>query len=659
MVNIEKRTALRIPACALTLALFGTTSLCMAQTCTPKVPLKPAPTMTIYIRNNSPTVNIYPVLSVGGGTPTAPVVDTWMQAYFSIKPETCLAKDVYYRSHIYRMYINPTGAGIPPNGIVRVTLPLYSPLVASIDPTQGDQLIDWWQGGGVRMFYAPIADGAPPPALTADFSGGAQINQVAETPLAGTAPQCVTNTGAACTLGIFEDTAELSGGDPFQLEEYTLGAVDSSKVPYALNTKNVDFDVSYVDSVFMPMMVEPYPNKLGIYGWVGINGDVTPFANTVAQWLKDFPGWPQFVDNRGATDGKIPSPINIFIGNIFNKQLDDPARADLQTIGTGAGQASWAPIKKMIANWKNSAGAEPADKNIADVAKLFVASYDNYVANYFNNSTTGWNCNTTDFPDPIPSTLYTTLGYAYGWGPYNYGCSASANQLYLTPGYYDPNAKIPSAGYQKVKKEFDDLQINYLTETDKNKYFNPYVDLVHGADYLNAQYVYAYSVDDGVGNVQVDGETGFFIAVGSPAGLPNTQPLGPLVNVTFGYGPKDKVRFVKYGVCTGKPDVDVSPSYTTFVISAAKITSCAFSMLDNLGNIYNFGIKKAPSPPSSNYPPQPDSVSGPGFVDCSGNPNQLIKGWCQAIFGQLAVDPSNGNTQNVVITGAPPQNLAP
>ena len=643
-------------------ALMGSSSLCVAQTCVPKGNLPAIPTMTVYILNNSPTVNIYPVLSVGGGTPDNGVVDTWMQAWFGIKPQSCLTQDVYLRSHIYRLYINPTGTGIPPRGTVKLTLPLYSQLVPTIDPTQGDQLIDWWQGGGIRMFYSPKGSGAPPPALTADYNGTSanQANQTPQTPIAGAAvPQCVTNTGAACTLAIFQDTAELSGGDPFQLQEYTLGAVDSSKVPYSLNTKNVDFDVSYVDSVFMPILVEPYPNKHGIYGWVGINGDVAPFTATVKKWLKDFAGWPQFVDNQGATDDKVPSPINLFIGNIFNTGLDDPARADLQPIGTGPGQASWAPITAMIKNWKDSTGANPADPNISAVSKLFVANYANYAANYNNNDTTGWGCNTGTFPNPIDYTLFVALGYAYGWTPLNYGCAVTANQLYNTPGYYDPNKPNPTAGYQKVKNQFDNLQINYQTETDTAKFFNPYVDLIHGADYLNAQYAYAYSVDDGVGNVQVDGATGFYLAVGSPNNLPNPEPLGSLVNITFGYGAKDNVRFVKYGLCTDKPDTVVNPSYTTFVVSVGKITSCPYSLLDNKGNIYYFGIKKAPNPPNDNYPTQANKLTGSAFVDCKANKNPTIKGWCNAIFGQLVIDGSNGNTQNVVIAGAAPQNLAP
>jgi hypothetical protein len=657
---ITRNTARHDAVAALAIMFMGSTSLCMAQSCQPKNVLRPIPTMTIKIINNSTTANLYPVLSVGGGTPATPVVDSWMQAWFSIKPEACLGTDVYYRSHIYRLYINPTGTGIPPRGIATITLPLYSQLVDTIDPTKGDQLIDWWQGGGVRMFYALQKDGAPPPALTADYSGGAQINQAAVIPVTGAAtPKCTMTGGTACTLATFEDTAELSGGDPYQLQEYTLGAVNASNVPYLLNTKNVDFDVSYVDSAFMPMMVEPFPNKIGIYGWVGIDGDVGPFHDTVEKWLKDFSGWPQFVDNRGATDGKVPSPINLFIGNIFNPKLDDPARADLQTIGKGAGQASWAPIKTLITNWTDSTGPNPTDPNILAVSKLFAANYANYDTNYDNNAVTGWNCNTAVFPNPIQYTLFVALGYAYGWTPLNYGCSVTANQIYQTPGYYDPADKDPTAKYQKIKTTFDNLQINYQGQNDKTKFFNPYVDLIHGADYLNAQYVYAFSVDDGVGNVQVDGETGFYIAVGSPNGLPNVEPLGALVNFTFGYSPNDKVRFTKYGVCTDTPDIAVDPSYTTFVMSVNKLTSCPYSLIDNLGNLYHFGIKKAPNPPGQNYPNEANQLTGPAFVDCKGNTNAAITGWCNAIFGQLVVDSSNGNTQNVVITGAAPQSLSP
>jgi hypothetical protein len=88
--------------------------------------------------------------------------------------------------------------------------------------------------------------------------------------------------------------------------------------------------------------------------------------------------------------------------------------------------------------------------------------------------------------------------------------------------------------------------------------FNPYGVLIHAADYINAPYVYAYSVDDAVGNMQVAGD-GLIVAVGGVNGLPNPNHATPFINVSFGFAATDRVRFTKYGICKGKTDQNVNP----------------------------------------------------------------------------------------------------
>src|ERR1700722_8360939 len=108
------------------------------------------PNMTVVIYNNSTTDNIYPVLFAGAPSDT----DTWIQACFQLT-DAQLAGNQYPRATQYRMYINCCGSGgngIPPNGSVTISLPLYSPLVGSIKPKLSGQLIDWWQGGGINFY---------------------------------------------------------------------------------------------------------------------------------------------------------------------------------------------------------------------------------------------------------------------------------------------------------------------------------------------------------------------------------------------------------------------------------------------------------------------------------------------------------------------------
>ena len=51
------------------------------------------------------------------------------------------------------MWVNPS-TGIPPGGSAILTIPFYTQLVPTPDPTLPDQYIDWWNGDNVWMFEA-------------------------------------------------------------------------------------------------------------------------------------------------------------------------------------------------------------------------------------------------------------------------------------------------------------------------------------------------------------------------------------------------------------------------------------------------------------------------------------------------------------------------
>src|SRR5262249_52669818 len=186
------------------------------------------PTMSIEIHNNSERYSIYPVLSTGGHFP----IDTWMQAAFKIS-KSQLADNPYPTPNTFRLYVNPTGPGIPPHSSVTVTLPLYTQLVPSdrVNPKLPDQYIDWWNGGRILIYASLYSDSAPPKALAANYT--ARPSQTLLTAVAGVAvPTCPT---CQQPLEIFEDTGgELPSNDPAQIIEYTLGAIDLTKDPYTL-----------------------------------------------------------------------------------------------------------------------------------------------------------------------------------------------------------------------------------------------------------------------------------------------------------------------------------------------------------------------------------------------------------------------------------------
>ena len=55
-----------------------------------------------------------------------------------------------------RFYINGD-KGIAPGGSVVITLPLYTQLTASVDPTKPNQYAEWWQGQNMQIFASPTA----------------------------------------------------------------------------------------------------------------------------------------------------------------------------------------------------------------------------------------------------------------------------------------------------------------------------------------------------------------------------------------------------------------------------------------------------------------------------------------------------------------------
>jgi len=560
------------------------------------------PTMTIEVHNNSDRYSIYPVLSTGGH-----LVDTWMQAAFSV-PKSKLADHPYPTPNTFRFYINPTGTGIPPHGSVTVTLPLYTQLVASdqVNPKLPDQYVDWWNGGRISLYASLYSNGVPPKALVTDYT--ARPTQKPLTPAAGAAvPTC-----PACQdpLEIFEDTnGELPPNDPAQLTEYTLGAIDLTKDPYKLDVKNVDYDVSYVDSAYLPAAMEPYNNP--VVGWIGTIQGIDPFKAALQKFLTTppFNGWPQFVDDEKETTLRVPSALHI----MQNQANLTPA-------------PPWAPIENMKTLWSQctQGGIEAICSNIRDVHDLFAANYANYVNNY--RTAFQGTCDQTKGPDPDPKKPNddAMLAYVYAWTPFNANCSAQTNLLEDTPGYQENNY----AKYQSVKAEFDAL--NYWPTGD----FNPYVKLIHDSQYLNAQYVYAYSVDDAVGNMQTTGE-GLIIAVGGTEGLPNPNPATAPIHVPFGWAATNAVRFIKYGVCTNTPDQDVNPNFTSFDLSTNQLSDCTLSFIDNQDppSLYFFKITKQPPYPSTPPDNQPIPPINKTMIDCSGNAQFITETWCENIFG--------------------------
>jgi len=582
-----------------------------------RVAAQTVPSMTIKIYNNTDTSktpsNIYPVLTTGTSASSL-----WLQAWRKV-PKDKLGENPYPKLHNFRIYINPTGDGVPPGGEVTIELPLLTQLVQNVDPTKTDQFIDWWGGGRIELFEAPQSDHKPPAALTALFTSRptqSKVEGIAGTPL----PHC-----AACaSLTIVKDTGGVfENREPTQLLEYTLGAINQDKDPFELNPKNVDFDVSYVDTAFLPAAMVPFNTVLppvAQVGYVGTPQSIEDFRKALTKFVgkgSPYEGWPQFIDSQGNNILKVPSALHVMAGD---STMTPPP---------------WKPVDALKKTWNDCVDdKKPSNKIcpvILKVRQLFADNYQNYRAVF--------PAQCDNQKGPVTLTEDLMIAHVYGFTPFGENCaSAKVNLLEKTPGYTDNN----SEKFHSIKRVFDDLQV---TE------FNPYVLLIHGKDYVDAPNVYAYSVDDAVGNMQADG-TGFIIAVGGTKGLPNPNPATPPVNVNFGYAKTDKVRFEKYGICTTTPDQPVNPDYASFAlfVMPQNLAQCPLTLIDNNGDLYTFNLKTGPP-----Y----DNASGKHTtapIECGGNRTGTPgDAWCKGIFAYSEKPAGRGPDNNYVITGAPQQ----
>jgi hypothetical protein len=598
-------------------AVLGWAGECLAQTAVPE--------MTIEIYNDScqPTCqpgeipyNIYPVLSTGTSTP-----DKWMQAILGV-PSGQVADFPYPKTNQFRLYINPTGDGIPPGGSIVLKFPFYSQLFPpdQVNPKLPNQYIDWWGGGRIELFDAPNATHQPPAALTADYTGTnpARKNQKPVTPLATAAiPSLTQCTPPPCqALTIFTDPAGLGNNEPTQLTEYTLGALHfnvTASEPYGLDLHNVDYDVSYVDATYLPAAMEPYNNDQ--VGYIGTLQSIYTFQYALARWLAANQGWPLFIDDQKTTIMKIPSPINIFGG------LTNP------TPRTDVTPQPWPPFNTLTQNFTNcvNGGTSPICSDILAVRQLFLANY--------------MSC----YGVPLPSSgTAVLLSHLYGWTPFVTDCIPNGFRLLAdTPGYFtiNPDGSKNYAKYQAVKETFDLLQYWPSFSEPPNGLFDPYLVLIHGENYLNIPNAYAYSVDDALGNMQVTGD-GLIIAVGGGGGLPNGNPATPPIDVALGYSRDDTAKFTKYGICRLTPNTDVVPTYPGFAISSTDPQKCPISLVDNFGQSYFFRLTSEPPYPPLHPPPAPPNPpTTPGQdnyapVDCSDNaPGSVGAGWCKTLMG--------------------------
>lgn len=578
------------------------------------------PRMSIQIYNNSTNYNIYPVLTTGTSDSSL-----WLQAWFKV-PKVEMGNRPYPKHDNFRIYVNPEGNGIPPGDSVAIELPLLTQLVPTgkVDPKKPNQYIDWWGGGRIEIFDAPAANGEPPAALKALYAH--RPTQTAVTPIRGaTLPSC-----KGCQpLGIFKDTGGVfKNNAPSQLTEYTLGAINQAKDPVELVTYYgaVDIDVSYVDTVYLPVAMGVFDTRLPALAQVGYVGTPQPidtFRKALRRFIapeSPYVGWPQFIGAGGKEKIlKLASTMHAVAGD-----------ADLTP-------SPWKPIDRLTTLWNGCLGTDHTSicAKIKRVRAMFMANYHHYKAIYPARSS----CDQSKKPEPYSEVLM--IRHVYGFTPFGENCKdPKVNLLEKTPGYADHDSRK----FHKVKRAFDDLQ--YWAGGK----FNPYVGLIHDKGYIDAPNVYAYSVDDAVGNLQVDG-SGFILVVGGTKGLANPTPAAPPIHVNFG-GPSVNGSFTHYGICTLEPTTPVNPDFLSFGLSVAadQFDRCPISLKSDQGEIYSFKLKS-----DQPFPDGPKHLSPETHapIDCVGAvPNSSRETWCKQIYAYSERPVGKGPDTRYVITPA-------
>jgi hypothetical protein len=651
MPKSSRQREIATSGCTLFFALATFLTLCLGAASPVRAqPLLPCPnpadtticTMTIQIFNNDPNHWIYPVLTTGKGP-----VDIWMQAWFSVTTSQ-LPSNPYPRRKNYRLYINPSGAGIPPNTGITLTLPLFTQLQDPINPNPPacqpasctDTFVDWWNGATILLYVntSPTPQGSLRDALARPTQQVVTVNSSS-----AISPTCVAVQSAGpspppaptCqTLTIYSDDSDLPKADGNQLLEYTLGARNDPSpdnaakgIVYALDTRNVDFDVSYVNVAFAPAVMGVYKNDQ--IGYTGTPKTVDDFRSDLTQFVQDFSGWPQFVkifDNiplPPATPPKYASPLEVF-ARLGGKD----APTDLTAVPDPMAKwptSLWKPIAALRTGWTTYAGTVTGNSDgsytttngtcgpipapgaavvtfcdaIVAVKGILLLNYANY-RSIFSTKCAGL---------PVVVTDNLLIQHAYGWGPWtesatsnpNDGCPAAVNLLQDTPGYFTIVDRLKNTkdytNYLTVKTGFD--RLNYGLLPMEGYSFNPWVKLIHGdqstnpVKYINTKCAYAYSVDDALGNVQAEGQ-GFIVDVGSTINLENQTPCSAPIQISLGYSVNDPIRFTQYAICDTTADRirPINPAFPAFVISSNNPAGCPVYVWDNKATpqLYTFTV---------------------------------------------------------------------
>jgi hypothetical protein len=484
------------------------------------------PTKEIVIYNDSATETIYPMLQAPvQSNPKNP--DIWLQGYFMVTNTTT---QTFNNSKVYEVFFNKDH-GIAPNHSISITVPFFTQLKQPGSGGVGattDEYIDWWNAMRLVLFDSHTA-------VTGAYEYYENGTPPVVAPLAGaTSPTC-----AKCQdpVNITEYIVNPPFNIPFQLVEYTFANYGGSppklqatqKSPPYANEYRVGYDVSSIDSEYLPVAIAPLHND--IYGYLGTGMTVKQFRLLFNQFIKDNK-WPTYfpayfpagappapystTPPSGAyPDGAYPGTVAVGPFNVFTETYRTDANGArfipspplvTSNLPDTASVMPGTAVSNMIKLWTQCSAPDPAS-TCAAITIVKTALDDAGCPNPLYN------------PGMIPATQ---LDLVYGW--VNNGCASD----------FRPSIP-PTPAQQKTFEDYLKLQYNYCGDVPSpepdclpahvpaQSLFNPWTQLIHKTLRSNA---YAFSVDDSVGFVLLDGD-GLIISVGGTANLPCPHQLTP------------------------------------------------------------------------------------------------------------------------------------
>ncbi|MFG1393038.1 hypothetical protein [Xanthobacter agilis] len=535
----------------------------------------------IRIINNT-NGTIYAIIQ--GSIQTNPAIncakgDVWLQRALGD------TKNCYVVANDYYAYVNPV-RGILKGETVSVMVPWWSALNKDRDP-KADSHVDWWRGGRIYIFDDQTA-------LNDSYKVNAgRRGQSVAFASGSPAVKCNTATKNACSaseLKIYRVQPEIPGSaimtqSPNQLNEWTFADVGPLAAGAELTSLNLNYNVSNVDQLYLPVAMEPIAPGYKI-GYMGTLMSVTDWRARLVTFTgananqTSTTNWPIYNNPIDAKTKKrrypnagirVPSTLAAFNYYMSPAYIDGNTKLpEIIPLPTPFDRTKLPKlIRNIEVNWQNCTTAPYKNCPLKDwytpIKQSFDKSYKTYLAKCWGNGQGP--SYMAPLADGLPK-LETYMRFLHGWVPFRVdkvggkGACTAADVPDL-PQTNEPPSQMGYAPVNYMKLQYDFEQLG----AKGAQMFNPYTQLIHGSladGFLNAS-AYAFSIDDHE-SFQNHPGSGLIFAVGGGNGLPNKKKVPPAVpqfyewytaGVSLGKSPTS-AGWKSYGICASETNREFS-----------------------------------------------------------------------------------------------------